>query len=217
MTDFVIADSVLRHYIGASAVVTVPTGVTTIGISAFYRTDATSVTIPEGVTEIRTFAFMGCAELARVELPSTLVRIDAGAFAMCAHLTDMVLPESVKELGDNVFQGCNGLAVSMHAALCNGRSAQEILPAACGYLARHAVYPYTAEDHAFFSAYIKSHSSDLLPRILERMDTLRGFLRLGLLNARDYDCLLEQVSALADVELNALLLAWSNAHRPRFL
>ena len=89
-----------------------------------------SVTVPEGVTHID-YAFLDCADLESVKLPSSLKSIGYGTFARCTKLTSLmipngvenieadafntsglksvVIPESVKRIGDRAFIGSREL------------------------------------------------------------------------------------------------------------
>ena len=83
--------------------------VTRIGCEAFRNCkNLTSVTIPEGVTHID-YAFLECAELESVKLPSSLKSIGYGTFARCTKLTSLEIPEGVTSIGADAFNGCSGL------------------------------------------------------------------------------------------------------------
>jgi hypothetical protein len=89
----------------------VPSGVTTIGDSAFrYCKTLTGVTLPEGVTEIRGTAFFGCFDLATVSLPISLQAIRFAAFMACRSLTNVTLPAGVNTIEDMAFSGCDSLS-----------------------------------------------------------------------------------------------------------
>jgi len=80
-SDFVIQDGVLVEYKGSGGAVTIPSGVTNIGSTAFSQCKSlTSVVIPEDVTCIGERAFYGCSELMSITLPTNLYHIGAGAF-----------------------------------------------------------------------------------------------------------------------------------------
>ena len=63
----------------------------------------------EGVSEVGQYAFLNCARLENVSLPSTLKKIEGSAFKNCTSLTQIVLPESLDEIGNEAFAGCFAL------------------------------------------------------------------------------------------------------------
>ena len=77
--------------------------VTKIGQMAFYKAEVTSVTIPEGVTTIEVGAFWHCASLTTVKLPSTLTVIDRFAFNDCKALETINIPKSLASIGKDAF------------------------------------------------------------------------------------------------------------------
>ena len=87
--------------------------VASIGDTAFYsdgeneylKKKLVSVTIPSGVTNIGMNAFCGCNALASAALPDTLKTIGPGAFAACG-LTRIEIPASVETIGNGAFLGC---------------------------------------------------------------------------------------------------------------
>lgn len=62
-----------------------------------------------GVSEVGQYAFLNCAKLESVSLPSTLQKIENRAFQDCTSLAQIVLPESLDEIGDEAFSGCSAL------------------------------------------------------------------------------------------------------------
>lgn len=61
-----------------------------------------SVTIPEGVTHID-YAFLECADLESVKLPSSLKSIGYGTFARCTKLTSLMIPNGVENIEADAF------------------------------------------------------------------------------------------------------------------
>ena len=72
------------------------------------------------VVRIEDQAFMDCAELTSVTIPSTVYRIGESAFLRCEALTSITVPSSVNTMGDGVFMGCSGLtSVTFNAGVAN--------------------------------------------------------------------------------------------------
>ena len=70
--------------------VKIPSGVTSIGHSAFCQYAAlTSVTIPPSVTNIETMAFFNCNSLASITIPDSVTSIGGMAFMECASLANI--------------------------------------------------------------------------------------------------------------------------------
>ena len=100
--------------------ITIGSGVTTIGESAFYMcgtywdeetnqgVDELVVTMGSNVTSIGTNAFLECTHLKAIALPSTLTTIGNGAFSNSG-LTSISIPASVMTIGDAAFGGCNSM------------------------------------------------------------------------------------------------------------
>lgn len=69
---------------------TIPTGVTSIGPSAFsWCNSLTSITIQAGVTSIGSRAFFGCRSLTNITIPRNVTSIGDYAFNDCTALTDV--------------------------------------------------------------------------------------------------------------------------------
>ena len=90
--------------------ITIPNGMTSIGIAAFYNCSSlTSVTIGNGVTTIGAVAFHGCSSLTGVTIPDSVTTIGSGAFFGCSSLTSVTIPDSVTTIGDSAFYSCSSL------------------------------------------------------------------------------------------------------------
>ena len=90
--------------------VTIPDSVTNIGISAFsYCSGLMSMTIPDGVTCIEDSVFFGCSGLTSVTIPSGVTSIGDGAFSGCTALTSVTIPSGVTSIGGSAFSSCTAL------------------------------------------------------------------------------------------------------------
>ncbi len=113
--------------------ITIPEGVTSIGVRAFYGTpwlknkqsdnpmvivngiliDGTeckgSVVVPEGVTSIGECAFVGCSDLTEITIPKGVTKIGNDAFYTCLNLKEITIPKGVTSIGDRAFGWCNDL------------------------------------------------------------------------------------------------------------
>jgi hypothetical protein len=108
--DFTIENGVLVSYNGLGGHVTIPYGVTEIGLHVFADTsNVVGVTIPEGVTVLRKWAFSRCVGLTSITIPRGVTTIEAGAFARCEALASVTLPETLVFLGDGLFEKCSSL------------------------------------------------------------------------------------------------------------
>ncbi|MCI9309849.1 MAG: leucine-rich repeat protein [Lawsonibacter sp.] len=108
--DFVVNGDTLVGYYGDGGAVTIPDGITTIGLGAFEDcAGLTSVTIPNSVTAIGINAFSGCTGLTSVTIPNSVTGIQNGAFWGCTGLTSVTIPNSVTSTGTGVFSDCTGL------------------------------------------------------------------------------------------------------------
>lgn len=90
---------------------TIPSSVTSIGASAFYKVpNLKTISIPNSVTSIDNSAFASCADLVDIKLPDSLVSIGDYSFYSCTGLTDITIPNSVITVGNGMFEGCTNLA-----------------------------------------------------------------------------------------------------------
>ena len=83
--------------------------ITSIGNSAFNNCNFTKITIPEGVTSIGIRAFYQCDSLSEITIPSSVTSIGEQAFYDCTNLTKVNIPEGVTSIGDYTFYRCRGL------------------------------------------------------------------------------------------------------------
>ena len=98
---FTIIGHTLAQYSGDAAAVTVPSGITKIGESAFSDTGITSVTMPYGVKIIGECAFESCP-LKSVRIPSTVTTIGDFAF-IDTRMTSIVIPVRVQDIGNEAL------------------------------------------------------------------------------------------------------------------
>ena len=79
----------------------------------------TSVTIPDGVTSIGISAFMKCSGLTNVIIPDRVTSIRVSTFENCDNLTNITIPDSVTTIESYAFYGC-----SLKTVLYKGTAAQ---------------------------------------------------------------------------------------------
>lgn len=102
---FEIQDGKLIAYHAQLPEVTVPEGVTCIGVGAFRKVASLrSLTLPDGVTEICSKAFNGCYNLKTVHLPDSVRYIGSYAFEYCKRLETINMPRNLLEIGDHAFE-----------------------------------------------------------------------------------------------------------------
>ncbi len=89
----------------AAASLTVPDGVTSIGIDAFSHSAVTAVTLPASLTTLQNFAFYDCRNLTTVTLNEGLEYIGIKAFA-CTAISEITIPASVVTIDENAFAEC---------------------------------------------------------------------------------------------------------------
>ena len=90
--------------------VSLPSTLTSIGHSAFYNCGSlASVTVPSGVTLIEGYSFGDCSSLASITIPSSVTSIEYNSFQNCTSLKSIALPSKLRSLGDEVFLNCTSL------------------------------------------------------------------------------------------------------------
>ena len=71
--------------------------------------EITELVIEDGVTGLSNYAFYGCSNLTRLQLPNTLTKINWCAFKGCEKLTQLTVPDSVTLIDDYSFENCKNL------------------------------------------------------------------------------------------------------------
>ena len=103
---FVYNGTVLTEYSGTATDLVIPSGVTELGESVFYRKSYNSITIPSTVKKIGSDAFYQCSITQKLTIPEGVEEIGATAFQYCGGLSGaLVIPSSVKSIGDGAFFG----------------------------------------------------------------------------------------------------------------
>ena len=88
--------------------ITIPEGVTRIGISAFEDCRSMDSVVFAGnkVEEIGAWAFYNCHSLRSLTLPEGVEEVGLAAFYGCTYLKELTIPSTMKKIADNGFAGC---------------------------------------------------------------------------------------------------------------
>jgi hypothetical protein len=92
-------------FCGSLRRISLPDDLAYLGGGAFSNSGLVSVTIPKGIRKLDS-AFIGCADLEKVNLPSSLIEIETLAFYECVNLKSIVIPKKVRFVGDDAFRHC---------------------------------------------------------------------------------------------------------------
>ena len=84
--------------------VVIPSGIKTIGRSAFSGELITSVTFPGTVKKIDKGAFFRCRNLKTVKIPDSVTEIGECAFANCYNLESVILPAGIHSRHGDVYR-----------------------------------------------------------------------------------------------------------------
>ena len=79
--------------------------VTSIGASAFFGSNLTSITIPDRVTSIGKFGFHGCLNLTKINIPDGVTSIEDSSFTACG-LKSITIPDGVTSIEHAAFHLC---------------------------------------------------------------------------------------------------------------
>lgn len=110
--------------------------------------------ISHGIIKIGEYAFAGCKNLKRIDLPDEVISIGYEAFKGCSGLTKITLPASLEEIGSKAFAGCSNLDVIVFGgtkaqwALINKRF--EWYPSGVSHTGRFTVYCTDGENYYSF-------------------------------------------------------------------
>ena len=85
----VVIGDVLVGYNGESNSIIIPQKVRTIAGGAFLGYSAIAISVPEGVENISDYAFSGCTQIVKINLPSTVSYIGEHAFDLCPTLQSL--------------------------------------------------------------------------------------------------------------------------------
>jgi len=109
--------SVVTH-IGANAFdtltglgsLTIPEGVKSIGIYAFFNSDLVEITLPRSLEEIEYLAFQECEKLTSIHIPDGVTSLGEGAFLLCNSLTSVHTGNGVSAIPASSFFTCSSLS-----------------------------------------------------------------------------------------------------------
>lgn len=89
--------------------VTVKSGVTSIGKSAFAYTKTSSVKLPNTLKKIEEDAFWHCNSMKKISIPKNVTKIQDSAFEECNNLKTVTIPKKTTSVGIFAFLECGKL------------------------------------------------------------------------------------------------------------
>ena len=219
--------------------INIPDSVTVIGGEAFSDCSSLiNINIPDSVTVIGSGAFSDCSSLTNVNIPIGVTKINIGAFSDCINLTSIIIPQSVLQIEDSCFKNCTHLSLflegnSIHFDLKKAFKGQEYPPiyapkiplndfegtkirkyVILGYLKHLDIEDsLSAEQKTSYISYVKSHKDARFAAYEEAagnkyaMDFL---VSNKLIPLKEYDDLMETVSASGSAEIQSMLLEYRN-------
>ena len=105
-----ITESVVTSGSDCNGSISIPEGVTTIGINAFLgATGLVSLNLPNSVTTIEAGAFQGTTALTSILIPNSVTSIGSSAFQDATAITSISIPNSVTEIANWTFYRANSL------------------------------------------------------------------------------------------------------------
>ena len=112
----ILCNNKVYKYIGTAVEVIVPEGVVSIEVSAFLEcASIKKIVLPSTLEYIGSFAFQRCSELLEINIPETVKTISGNAFADCGKLKKIIIPLSVETMGYYVFDNCDSLTIYCRA------------------------------------------------------------------------------------------------------
>ena len=155
-----IGDDAFNNYRSLTSV-TIPEGVTSIGMGAFWECGLTSINIPNSVTEIGECAFYYCTSLKSVTIPDSVNSIGDYAFKNCSSLTNVTIGSGVTSIGDRAFYGCTSMQYydfSTHESVPTlaNTNAFSSIPSTCKIIVPDALYDewIAATNWSTYASYI---------------------------------------------------------------
>ena len=91
-------------------------GITRIGMGAFYETQLTRVSIPNPDCEIGNSCFSN-SQVSSVTLPQGMKKLGRHVFFYCTNLTSLTLPEGMEEIGLMCFASCSLTSVNLPSTM----------------------------------------------------------------------------------------------------